>query len=748
MKKFYLLTKTLLVAVCLLAGASNAWGDIDYNYELVNQNFSDVTGEAAKWTTGGSGPTMGQTLRSGSDYYWTINHNSGNGAATAYYTLPDFSSYDAFKISFLWGMYSPSASNRYNLFKIVGASSDFATTGYVAGNSSSVTLTAGETATTLDIDAHNSSTRGNANRTTNLYKITIEGISAAADAVNNGVYLTITTEDGGTTKLARTKISDYQVITRLHFESGQFYGQNAIDDLLVQAYTSVEVVPNPSATITGVDGTNRTVTMNLGVGSIPGTVIKYYTDTESKSDLATYSAPFVVSSTSKIYYYAESTSGATSDEQSIDVTCEAVTLNAPSAYISAMTSSGSIYNPTYNATSDQTDKPLSPVATITATFKGASVSLPYTVTSSGTLAITASAEGYTSATTNIVYDFVPSYDITKSADFTEINESNLETKLDDTWTIAGSSTRWGSWSTTGGVDKDGTPNGGGAYWPVSTSSSFPITVYDFVKLNTTGTQLLIGWGFGRNSNGNTNFTIADAESTAVAEYIVSNYGNSAYSVFRYNTDNLSYNVANGVVKSVKYYTTVVPASITSTTGYATFSSTSPVNVDVEGLEAYIATGKNGDYITMEKVTGDIAANIGLVLKGTTGTTYNLPVKASGDTPSGNLLQPCDGSWTTLTKSNTGTNYVLSEQGDPKVAVFAPINKTNATLRAGVAYLYIEGGVVEARALRFSFGGITEIENVEAAAEATAKKNGAYLENGQIAIYKNGMKYNANGQLIK
>ena len=191
-----------------------------------------------------------------------------------------------------------------------------------------MTLTAGETSTSLDVNKYDTSTRGSANRTTTLYKITIEGISSEADAVNAGVYLTITSEDGNTSKLARTRIGDYQAMSKLHFESGQYYGQNAIDDLLVQAYSSVEVVPNPSAAITGVNGTDRTVTMTLADGSPDGSIIKYYTDTEGKSDLTTYSTPFTVTSTSTIYYYAESVGGTSSDEQSISVTCDAVTLNA------------------------------------------------------------------------------------------------------------------------------------------------------------------------------------------------------------------------------------------------------------------------------------------------------------------------------------------------------------------------------------------------------------------------------------
>lgn len=53
MKKFYLLTKTLLVAVCLLAGASNAWGDVtlftaptdngDGTYSLNGSTYTKTT---------------------------------------------------------------------------------------------------------------------------------------------------------------------------------------------------------------------------------------------------------------------------------------------------------------------------------------------------------------------------------------------------------------------------------------------------------------------------------------------------------------------------------------------------------------------------------------------------------------------------------------------------------------------------------------------------------------------------------
>jgi hypothetical protein len=48
---------------------------------------------------------------------------------------------------------------------------------------------------------------------------------------------------------------------------------------------------------------------------------------------------------------------------------------------------------------------------------------------------------------------------------------------------------------------------------------------------------------------------------------------------------------------------------------------------------------------------------------------------------------------------------------------------------------------------FFTGGITGVENVEAAAEAKAKE-GKFIENGKLVIVKNGQKFNAAGAQVK
>jgi len=188
----------------------------------------------------------------------------------------------------------------------------------------------------------------------------------------------------------------------------------------------------------------------------------------------------------------------------------------------------------------------------------------------------------------------------------------------------------------------------------------------------------------------------------------------------------------------------------STYGYATFSSKYPVNVNVNGLEAYVVTGNNESSITTEKITGDVAANTGLILKGNAGT-YSLPVVASGTTYNQssdpkNYLFACDGSFETVNAATTGTNYVLTVQ-EEKV-VFAPIRSTSATVEAGQAALWLPASV-SAKALTLSFGDdVTGIEAVSTVEPQGAKtyynlqgqrvsepKQGIYVVDGKKVLVK-------------
>ena len=200
---------------------------------------------------------------------------------------------------------------------------------------------------------------------------------------------------------------------------------------------------------------------------------------------------------------------------------------------------------------------------------------------------------------------------------------------------------------------------------------------------------------------------------------------------------------------IDYFTlTKIASSATiGTYGWATFSSAYALDFSeaTEGLEAYMITGHEGNVVTKAQVTGTVPAGTGLLLKGDEGS-YTIPVVGSSDTDvSSNRMVA--GTGEAVDAGSGVTRYVLGVNETTNEAEFQKIVSTAATVAAGKAYLQFNEVISGARALRMSFGDETAVENVKAAAE-TAKKNGAYLENGKIAIYKNGMKFNVAGQQMK
>ncbi len=84
-------------------------------------------------------------------------------------------------------------------------------------------------------------------------------------------------------------------------------------------------------------------------------------------------------------------------------------------------------------------------------------------------------------------------------------------------------------------------------------------------------------------------------------------------------------------------------------GYTTFSSAYALDLTTEntpdGLEAYYVTsdGVKDTYVSLTAINQTVAANEGILFKGTAGETYNVPVAASGDALTGNQLVATDGS---------------------------------------------------------------------------------------------------------
>ena len=185
------------------------------------------------------------------------------------------------------------------------------------------------------------------------------------------------------------------------------------------------------------------------------------------------------------------------------------------------------------------------------------------------------------------------------------------------------------------------------------------------------------------------------------------------------------------------------------TGYSTFSSPVPLNFDgIDGLTAYVATTVADGKVTLSPVT-TAPANTGLVLKGTAGASYNIPVTNSAATPASNLLVGCIVNTTVAADATSGfNNYVLVNEGG--TAKFQSLVENGATVTAGKAFLK-NGAYVPSPArlnIVFEDEGVTAIKAIDASEISGAQADGKYLEKGKIVIVKNGVKFNANGQKVK
>ena len=258
-------------------------------------------------------------------------------------------------------------------------------------------------------------------------------------------------------------------------------------------------------------------------------------------------------------------------------------------------------------------------------------------------------------------------------------------------------------------------------------------------------------------------TGTNASATAVKRYLIVNGETTEYWASREKTGDGAYdaqlNVITGAIavpagdvtisgtSALVYqkleFTPTVSKTITDA-GWATFCSPYALDFsDVEGLTAYIVTGTVGETTELDltEVTS-VPANTGVLLEGTAGD-YTIPVAASSSTNvTANKLEGV----LVNTVKDANSIYVLMNE---TAGVGFYKNNKSFTVGANTAYLPADfaGGGSGARSAYFFGSDITGVANVEAAAEAV-QKDGKFFKNGKLVIFKNGKKYNANGQLVK
>lgn len=151
----------------------------------------------------------------------------------------------------------------------------------------------------------------------------------------------------------------------------------------------------------------------------------------------------------------------------------------------------------------------------------------------------------------------------------------------------------------------------------------------------------------------------------------------------------------------------IPATI-SASGYTSLSSAYALDFSgIESLTAYVVKAATSDGVTLSSVN-EAPAETGLILKGTVGETYNIPVVASATEPAVNLLSAA----VTATVVDDGSVYIL--KGGKFCLLEGAADVAARTIPAGKAYLpkdKVTPGKVDL-AVAFEEEAVTGIESVQ------------------------------------
>ena len=194
-----------------------------------------------------------------------------------------------------------------------------------------------------------------------------------------------------------------------------------------------------------------------------------------------------------------------------------------------------------------------------------------------------------------------------------------------------------------------------------------------------------------------------------------------------------------------YYITLTKpeaaVAITPANAKSTYVTTKALDFsDVDGLKAYVATAASAGKVTLTEVSA-VPAGTPLMLIGTAGTEYTVPVAASASAPATNLFRAVDG---TTVFDGTTFDYILFTDG-----LFHPIG--SGTVATTKAYLHCDSDptAAGARSLAIAFDddvttGVTEIVDSKLSnskyfdlqgRRVAAPQKGLYIVNGKKVVLK-------------
>ncbi|MBQ8713678.1 MAG: hypothetical protein IJ552_00560 [Prevotella sp.] len=275
---------------------------------------------------------------------------------------------------------------------------------------------------------------------------------------------------------------------------------------------------------------------------------------------------------------------------------------------------------------------------------------------------------------------------------------------------------------------------------------------NYFHFKVSGKCLITVYCYGNGSNRKVKITSGSYSGTQLLEESVANKGtDQIFSVSYTGTEAENIYVYNSGSNALEVYgIKVEPATVSvpvGTTGWSTYSSAYALDFEnaQEGIEAYVITGFEGTTLTTSKITGTVAANTGLLVKGTADTDYNVPVVAAGDAPTANLLVASVAGETVDAGTGDNVNYVLVNNSG--TAEFQWIDETSATLGSNKAYLQIVNGPkseTSAHGLTIDLDGeLTGIKNIKVGSE----DNIYYDLQGHRVLYPTKGLYIVNGKKV-
>lgn len=463
-------------------------------------------------------------------------------------------------------------------------------------------------------------------------------------------------------------------------------------------------------------GTSRKFTLSC----MTGDAVIYYSETElavGDDGWKVYTSE-VTTEAENIYAYAK-TADATSEVISFETGAGIeIQLNAPTVSIDFI-KNGNVYTPVYSFASDQNDVTYKPTAILSYTINdGESViGQSYIANTTGKLVITASAEGYVSASTTIdisnnMFKRTFNYDFssfTEHSATTVGNQTNVNSKGCQAYELAEDAVE--------GIT-------------INMNLLWALTADEAVGL------------YARAAKGSITYN-GDFPEGSYA--VFSNYGTPVVSSSA-TTSFALYGLALDMAVYVPAETITLPADYT----YSTFCSTKALDfTDNADVEAYIAQVENdGVTVTLTKVN-QVPAGEGVILKKIgDNTTAAVKVLASTEALSNNVLVG-------VTEANTVSLEALATMGNAYVLVsdekFSKVSEgASGYISAGKAYLeYTPFAGASVNSLRISFGEPTAVADVEAKQEtgdnaiynvqgirvSKPTAPGMYIMNGKAFIVK-------------